>query len=87
MICDWCNGAGSGMTDCGSEVCDHCSGTGEIRIQKSAMVQYYDFDGNVANGLKIMIPIPVKITCGMNMFNQDSFGVRPLMIINEVSLL
>ena len=84
IFCDWYSGQGQEMAYCGMETCDHCGSTGKIKIQKSAMVEYCDFDGDVANGLKIMIPIHVKITCGMNMFNQDSFGDRPLLVIDEV---
>lgn len=87
ISCDWCGGQGQGMTDCGMECCDHCGGTGKIKIQKSNMVSYGDFDNDVASGLKIMIPLPVKVTCGMNMFNQDSYGDRPLLVVSEVLVL
>lgn len=84
ITCDWCHGEGQSMTDCGYECCDHCGGSGKIKIQKSEQVRFADFDGDVANGLKIMIPTSIKITCGMNMFNQNEFGDKPLLVVNEV---
>lgn len=73
------------MTECGAECCDHCGGSGKIRLVKSMMVEYDDFDGDVARGLKPMFTLPVLITLGMHrLFNQDSGGDYPLIVIREV---
>lgn len=56
----------------------------EFKEEKNFYVLHGNFDLYEMYGKKIMIPIPILISCGMNMFNEDECGIKPMMVVTEI---
>lgn len=87
--CDWCNSGGSMMTDCGSETCDHCGGTGKCRKTKTQLAYYYNVGKEVdqMRGIEFIIPLDILIRLGLRLlFEKDCSGDLPMMILRELEI-